>query len=67
MKLSLLGLRFIFNDRLGSATVRDDGVQLELQSGEVLMRKSCCLLQAARAMSRAWVLKMSGFNSANAA
>lgn len=36
MKLSLLGLRFVFNDRLGGARIHDNGVQLELQSGAIL-------------------------------
>jgi len=36
MKLALLGLRFIFNDRVVNTTVASDHVSLELKSGEVL-------------------------------
>src|SRR5262249_26512319 len=36
MKLGLLGLRFIFNDRVVNTTVSSDHVLLELKSGEVL-------------------------------
>lgn len=36
MKLRLLGLRFVFNDRLSRIQILKDDVQLELKSGEVL-------------------------------
>jgi NAD(P) transhydrogenase len=36
MKLALLGLRFIFNDRVVNTTVSSDHVSLELKSGEIL-------------------------------
>ncbi len=36
MRLELLGLRFVFNDRLQHAEVRPDRARLELRSGETL-------------------------------